>query len=281
MSAGTVPETRTADADPTRSSDASPANGDRPEADGPSAEEIVRDAQRTVREGEGVVDPAALDEAIRASEAADGARVTEARIRDGSLLAADGTAPLDALGADARATAAADYVDDLRERAAGAGEPLGDTADRLASQTDLVRSHLGEFYADPDAALGRLEGLDDAGRQSLADGDSSVLGPLRPDADPGGLHADALVAHRDVVSQFPDEAALVGDAREQARAEALLTEIGPEARGTPDPGRLSRGGPGDPAGDLEPPTGRDVQMPGLEESMEHRVIAHAMSPHQI
>ena len=184
-------------------------------------------------------------------------------------------------GADEQAHLTDPHVADLRERAAGPGPAPNVAAERLGYETGLIREHLGAHYADPDAALDRLHALDADGRAALAGGDGSVLGERRPDTPEPGLQTDALVAHRDVYDRHPDEASWVEATRDQERAASLLNEIDPEPERPTRSFGVERGGPNDPAGDLEPP-GRDaVAMPGLQESMEHRVVAHAMSPHQI
>ena len=174
-----------------------------------------------------------------------------------------------------------DLVREARRTAQGeglapAGE-LGVTAGRLAYQEDLVYGHLGTFYKDPDRAFDRLHAIDGSARTALAGGDPSVLGELRDDAPPGGPQTAALAAHREVHDLFPDEAALVRESREQARTEAIHSDPDPVDRG---PDRTSSlGGPNDPAGDLE--RSGQAGLSPLGDSMEHRVIAHAMSPHQI
>ena len=279
---GTVPETLRPDAAPPGLDTPDAPAGDRPAAVEPSTESLASEARRVARgEGPAAADGAALRDAIRASEAADGALATEARVRDGSLVGADGSALLGDLGSEERARVADQYVADLRERAAGPGPAPSAAAERLGYETELVREHLGPHYVDPDAALDRLHSLDAEGRAALTGGDASVLGERRPDAPEPDLQTDALVAHRDVYDRHPDEASWVEAARDQARATPLLNEIDPEPERPTRSFGIERGGPNDPSGDLEPPGGGAVAMPGLQESMEHRVIAHAMSPHQI
>ncbi len=278
---GTLPETRPldpADDRPGPTDGPSPTGAD-PSA--PSAEDIVGEARR-VAQGEGgasVTDPG-FREAVRASEASDGAQATVDRIRDGSLLSPDGTALMGAAGPDDRARVADEYLSDLRARAAAVAGALGADGERLAYQTDLVRGHLGEFYQDPDAALDRLHALDGDQRAALSAGDASVLGDLRDDAAPGGPRTDALSAHRDVHDLHPDQAAMVREAREQARAETLLDDLGPDD-GRPEQNAPDRGqNPDSPAGPTSPGNA-SVTPKGLGDSMEQSVITRAMSLHEI
>lgn len=188
-------------------------------------------------------------------------------------------------GAD-RPTAEEPSTEELAQMARDAAPHGGMPTDalttaRLQGQTNTVVEHLGAYYADPNAAHDKLHALSPKEREALLAGDASVLGELRDDAPTSGLRTDALVAHHDVYEQNPEAAARVTESRNALLAAEHEGAVSPQTDRPERASGMERGGPDDPAGDLEPPGGKNTQMPGLTESMEHRVIAHAMSPHQI
>lgn len=261
--------------------------------DDPVSTAVLEDAQRAVREGTPVLDEELVRDAVRASERMDGAAVTEARIRDGSLVGGDGQPILTGASESARADAAAQYVSGLREQAGAAGGPLGKTESQFVDQYDLMRGHLGTHYADPESALERLRDLDDEGVSRLVSGDTRVLGEPSPEAPTDGPNVDALLAHRDVTALYPEAADRAEAARDHERARELVRDFD-DARGErqdPDAANVGQerggdlevpgGNPGVPGGPdpVAEPTGGKATDPA--EMLNQRVMAYSLSPHQI